>query len=147
MNESNEGNPISSKMEPNDRYNVDGIAEKLQNSFIDDGAEHDQSDYNKQLHCDRFQSRSPSEYNDVNHLFHIDFMRSIQSIPVQQKRFSFRFLFPCFVLCCCCFSRASLVGWTIFSQRNYFTGIKMGPASIVHSAMKKCVKSVSIEYN
>lgn len=88
MTESNEGISISSKIEQNDSCNVDGIAEKLQNSFIDDGA--DQSHYKS--HSDRLQCRSPSEYNDVNHLFHIDFMRSIQSIPVRQKRFFVSFI-------------------------------------------------------
>lgn len=126
MTESNEGNSISSKIEQNDSYNVDEIAKKLENSFIDDGA--DRSHYKS--HCDRLQCRSPSEYNDVNHLFHIDFMRSIQSIPVRQKRFSISFKIP-----------ISFFYETVFSQSNYFTGIKMGPASVAHSAMKKCVKS------
>lgn len=93
MTESIEGNSISSQIEQNDGYTVDGIVEKLQNSFIDDGA--DQSHYKS--HCDRLQCRSPTEYNDVNHLFHIDFMRSIQSIPVRQKRFFVSFKTPMFL--------------------------------------------------
>lgn len=119
MTESNEGNSIISKIEQTDSYNVDGIAEKLQNSFIDDGA--DQSHYKS--HCDRLQY-------DVNHLFHIDFMRSIQSIPVRQKRFSVSFKIP-----------ISFFFEMLLSQSNYFAGIKMGRALVAHSAMKKCVKS------
>lgn len=104
MTESNEANSISSKIEQNDSYNVDGIAEKLQNSFIEN-----QSHYNKQSHCDRLQSRSPSEYNDVNHLFHIDFMRSIQSIPVRQKRFFVSYKNP-----------ISILFRMLLSQSNYY---------------------------
>lgn len=126
MTEVNGGNSISSNIEQNDSYNIDGIAEKLQNSFIDDAAE--QSHYKS--HCDRSQCRSPIEYNDVNHLFHIDFMRSIQSIPVRQKRF-----FVAFKIAICFFFKC------YFHQFNYLTGIKMEPASVVPSAMKKCVKS------
>lgn len=93
MDEASEGDSLNSRIEHNSGNNIDEIAKKLQKSFIhgtDDGGSGDVAvkHYFNTTTQNGHESdvQSPSEFNEVNHLFHIDFMRLIQSIPVQQKR-------------------------------------------------------------
>lgn len=36
--------------------------------------------------CDEVNSSIPTDFNDIDHIFHIDFMRSMQTLLSQQKR-------------------------------------------------------------
>lgn len=98
----------SSITKTDDCNHVDEIVENLQNASVDDEVEEEEEEEeveeveeecqlnrhelersysSRPIRCAEFNSRSTSDFNDMSHLFHIDFMRSIQSIPVQEKRF------------------------------------------------------------
>lgn len=94
MSGSTEGDAIS---------NIDDVGEKLKNVCLHDGCDDNDDDDNSN-HNDEANSNSNSEHersalsqcnytdemphqmNQMNHLFHIDFMRSMQNLRSQDKR-------------------------------------------------------------
>lgn len=92
MDESSEGSSMNMAMR-RCGSSVDEITEKLQTIYVDDGndhsnlVEHDDSNLSKNDCCDGLNNQLPIDFNDVNHLFHMNFMQSMQLLRSQEKRF------------------------------------------------------------
>lgn len=87
--------------------NIDEIDEKLQNISVDDrdvdgdddvdGNDDDDDKCNSSLEHEQSSTMSQANYydepslhlNSLNHLFHIDFMRSMQNLRTHEKRLIF----------------------------------------------------------
>lgn len=92
----------SSEGDAYDDSNIDEIDNKLQNISVDDrnvesnnvgednecysGLEHEQSSTMSQAN---YYDEASLHLNGLNHLFHIDFMRSMQNLRTHEKRFLF----------------------------------------------------------
>lgn len=92
MDESSEGSSMNTAMR-RCGSSVDEITEKLQTIYVDDAIDHsnlvenDDSNLSKNDCCDGLNNQLPIDFNDVNHLFHMNFMQSMQLLRSQEKRF------------------------------------------------------------
>lgn len=101
MSKSIEGGSLNSESKQQSD-GIDEVSEKLKNAAIDDSEEqthghlnqHHPSNYDENnSNCSKsdcfgeIHSHLPSDFDDVDNLFHINFMRSMQSILSHEKRY------------------------------------------------------------
>lgn len=100
--------------------------------------------------CDEIDSSIPPGFNDIDHIFHIDFMRSMQSLISQQEKR--------YVMCPCrvhalayCVNRCKISNLPSFFSACFrccwWLDSKMVRDEVVRLPMKRCAKSKGkIEY-
>lgn len=142
--------------------NIDEIDEKLQNISVDDRVENDvdvdvdvdgdddddDDKCNSSSEHEQSSTMSQANYydkpslhlNSLNHLFHIDFMRSMQNLRTHEKRLIFYEIRTYFIVCL-----SAVVNFEIFDF--FFSDLKMVHVVVQHLQMNKCVKlNVKIKF-